>query len=123
MGRFYANENIPALLVQAMRMAGLDTRWATEDAPSEADEIVLAKAMRENRVLLTFDLDFGQLAFQARLPATCGVILLRLPQESPSRVADFVLAVLQSRTDWSGHFSVIEPGNVRMTALPSAPAD
>lgn len=121
MPRFYANENVPAILVRRMRLAGIDTRWASEDSPSEPDEVVLATAVREQRVLLTFDLDFGQLAFQAGLPASCGIVLLRIPQLSAESAAIFALSVLQSRSDWQGQFSVVEPGRVRMKPLPQPP--
>jgi predicted nuclease of predicted toxin-antitoxin system len=37
---------------------------------------VLAWAAREERILLTFDKDFGELARKSNLPPTCGVVLL-----------------------------------------------
>jgi predicted nuclease of predicted toxin-antitoxin system len=43
------------------------------------DSDVLAWAVREGRILLTFDKDFGELARNAALPASCGVILFRVP--------------------------------------------
>jgi hypothetical protein len=37
--------------------------------------------------------------------------------EAPG-VAAFAVRALESRTDWAGHFSVIEETRVRMTPLP-----
>jgi hypothetical protein len=78
---------------------------------------MLGLAVRERRVLLTFDKDFGELAARAGLPDSCGVILFRIPMPQPkdagTRLADLVTA----RDDWAGHFSVIEPGRVRMRPL------
>lgn len=115
--RFLANENMPGDAVHELRAAGFDTIWVRLDAPGMADTDVLAWAMREGRVLLTFDKDFGELAFASGLPAECGVILFRLPMPQ-SRAAGALLArLVSSRTDWAGHFSVIEPGRVRMRVL------
>ena len=73
---------------------------------------------RPSSGLLTFDKDFGDLAYSAQLPASCGVILVRIQalrgEQAISRLTD----VLASRTDWAGHFSVIEPDRIRMRALP-----
>src|SRR5713101_1952618 len=43
-------------------------------------------AAREERILLTFDKDFGELARGKQLPRTCGVVLLRMPMPGPGDV-------------------------------------
>jgi hypothetical protein len=48
------------------------------------DVNVLAIAEAENQILLTFDRDFGELAFRAGLPAMCGIILFRLRMTMPT---------------------------------------
>jgi predicted nuclease of predicted toxin-antitoxin system len=80
----------------------------------------LQQAEAEERLIVTFDKDFGELAFQRRLPATCGIVLFRTGMHSPEKAARVAVAVLESREDWRGHFSVIEEGRVRMTPLPPA---
>jgi predicted nuclease of predicted toxin-antitoxin system len=77
--RFLANENFPGAAIEALRAAGNDVAWIRVDAPGSSDPEVLARAAREERVLLTFDKDFGELAKASPLPARCGVILLRIP--------------------------------------------
>jgi hypothetical protein len=74
----------------------------------------------EDRVLVTFDKDFGQLAFHAGLPATCGVIPLRLSLTDLGAAAALVTRTLAGRTDWAGHFSVVSDRRVRMRPLPRA---
>jgi hypothetical protein len=49
-----------------------------EDAPGTPDREVLARAQREGRALVTFDKDFGELAFRVGLAASAGVILFRI---------------------------------------------
>jgi predicted nuclease of predicted toxin-antitoxin system len=89
-----------------------------QDAPGAHDDDVLALAVRERRTLVTFDKDFGELAWRYPLPPECGIILFRLPIASPSTVARVIVDAISLRTDWTGHFSVVEPGRIRMRPLP-----
>lgn len=116
--RFLANENFPGDAVTAMRAAGHDVVWVRSDAPGMKDPDILAWAVRDDRILVTFDKDFGELAWHARLPAACGIILFRMPMPNPGTVGAVLTGCIDARTDWSGHFSVIEPGRLRMRALP-----
>lgn len=81
------------------------------------DEDVLDWAKRDARILLTFDKDFGELAWRAGLPATCGIILFRLRMPSPSTVGAALANRIGERDDWAGHFSVVEPARIRMRGL------
>ncbi|UCC88051.1 MAG: DUF5615 family PIN-like protein [Anaerolineales bacterium] len=113
-----ANENVPQDTVVALQERGHDVRWVRTDAPGSSDEQVLARAQVEDRILVTFDKDFGELAFRVRLPASTGIVLLRISSPSSAHVSKIAVAVLESRTDWAGHFSVIEDNRIRMTPLP-----
>jgi predicted nuclease of predicted toxin-antitoxin system len=113
-----ANENFPAEAVAALRANGHDVVWIRSDAPGSSDREVLAWAQRENRLLITFDKDFGELAFRFKLPSSSGIVLFRISTPSPAYVAHMTVAVLASRTDWVGHFAVVEDGRIRMTPLP-----
>jgi predicted nuclease of predicted toxin-antitoxin system len=117
--RFLANENFPGDAVTALRAAGHDLAWVLTDAPGSPDPDMLARAVRENRVLLTFGKDFGELAWRAGLPATSGIVLFRLPMPSPADVGSAIAGIIGSREDWGGQFSVVEPGRIRMRSLPS----
>ena len=117
--RLLANENVPGEAVRALREDGHDVSWVRTDAPGCSDGDVLARARSESRVVLTFDKDFGKLAFRARLPASAGVILARLRAASPADLAGSLVGALRSRSDWCGQFGVIEPGRVRMRPLPA----
>lgn len=112
---------MPGNAVLTLRAAGFDVVWVRQDAPGMGDPDVLAWAVREQRILLTFDKDFGELAFGSRLPATCGVILFRIPMPPAQDAGTKIAATILSRTDWAGCFSVIEIGRVRMRDLPQPP--
>ena len=117
--KLLANENIPAALIKSLRAAGHDVNWVSETSPGIADPQVIELAIREHRLLVTFDKDFGELAFRRSLPATCGVILLRLPMDDLTRLILMVVEVINSRDDWQGQFAVVEQTRVRLRPLPS----
>jgi predicted nuclease of predicted toxin-antitoxin system len=118
--RILANENFPGDAIAALRERGHDVTWIRSDAPGSSDRQVLRQAEIEDRVLITFDKDFGELAFRAKLPASSGIILFRISAPSSAHVARVAVAALESRTDWAGHFAVVEDARIRMTRLPPA---
>lgn len=116
--RLLANENFPLDAVIALRENGHDVAWIREDARGSNDEQVLARGQDEERILITFDKDFGEMAFRSKLPSTSGVILFRISIPSSQHIAQVAVQAIASRTDWAGHFSVIEDNRIRMTLLP-----
>jgi predicted nuclease of predicted toxin-antitoxin system len=121
MAKFLANENVPSEVVEAARQAGHDLAWIAESSPGVDDDAVLAAALADGRVLVTFDKDFGDMAFRQGKTATCGVLLLRPRVRSPSYLARFSLAVLAQAVTWEGNFSVAQEGKLRVVPLPVAP--
>ncbi|MBL8895467.1 MAG: DUF5615 family PIN-like protein [Rhizobiales bacterium] len=115
--RILCNENVPLALVEALIARGHDVVWIRLANPGISDRTVLDRAIREKRLCITFDKDFGELAARWALPAACGIILLRI--DPPAAMADAltIVSILESRDDWAGHFSVLEPGRIRMRPL------
>lgn len=118
MATYLANENVPYEAVDAARHAGFDIDWVHEQAPGINDDAVLAMALAESRVLVTFDKDFGHLAFRKGKDSTCGVILCRPRLRSPAYLAEFLTTVLNEPIDWAGHFAVAREGKIRVVPLP-----
>lgn len=116
--RLCANENLPGDCIAALRVAGHDVLWARESMPGAADEKVLAHALAERRLLLTFDKDFGALVFQRGRRASAGIVLFRISLPSATAVASEVTRILALRSDWAGHFSVVDDRAIRMRPLP-----
>jgi predicted nuclease of predicted toxin-antitoxin system len=119
--RLLADENFPKVAVEALRRDGHDVVWVRAEFPGVSDREVLARSMAESRIVITFDKDFGELALRSGLFQTGGIILFRLPLQSPTFVADLAVKVLRGRTDWAGHFSVVEVDRIRMVPLPRKP--
>lgn len=115
--RLLADENFPLDAIDALRLAGHDILWIRAFAPGSSDRDILKLAQSEKRILLTFDKDFGELAFRIGLPSSSGIILFRLRMTSSAEVGRIAVDVLESRQDWAGHMSVIDEKRIRMTPL------
>jgi len=117
--KLLADENIPCSVVSILADAGYDILWIRTESPGISDPDVMRYASLEKRIILTYDKDFGELAIKDNLCPSAGIILFRLPMKNPAVIAQYILAILKSRTDGEGHFSVIEEKRIRMRPLPS----
>ena len=91
-----------------------------EVSPSIGDTSVIEMAVRENRLVLTEDKDFGQLVFANDRPSG-GVILIRFPAKARKALAKAVLRLIREKGEQLlGSFVVIGPERVRIERLPSS---
>ena len=86
--------------------------------PGASDRAILARAQSEGRTVVTFDKDFGELAYRFGLPSSCGVVLFRLAGTDPDVDNDRTVDALTSREDWSGCLGVVHDDRIRIRALP-----
>lgn len=116
--RLLADENIPLEAIRALRDAGHDVFSASASAPGAPDSAHLARASEEDRLIVTFDLDFGLLAATALPKPTAGVLLLRLAPQNPEEVT-ILLQALLARPDvvWRGHLSLVDRVHLRQRPL------
>jgi len=70
--RILAGENFPRPIVESLRKPNHDVLWARTDCPGLKDSELLERAEADDRVLLTLDKDFWQLALQRRIPSAPG---------------------------------------------------
>jgi predicted nuclease of predicted toxin-antitoxin system len=116
--RFLADESCDFAVVRALRLAGHDVSAIAEAAPSSADDAVLALAVRQGRILLTEDKDFGQWVYANRR-VTKGVILLRYPAAARRAMAPAVVGlVARCGERMVGAITVVQPGRVRIGRHP-----
>lgn len=113
--RFLADESCDFGVVAALRDAGHDVSAVVEISPGSKDDVVLALARSESRVLLTEDKDFGLLAYAGGWE-NAGVVLIRFPGNVRSSLGQTVLNVVAEFGDrMSNAFVVIEPGRARLS--------
>ena len=111
-----ADENFPRKAVEILRERGHDVLWVRTDLPGSTDRHIAQLANIERRTLVTFDKDFGELVFRFGLRPSAGVVLFRIRASSSPAIVAVIVQALESRSDWIGHFSVIERDQIRMTA-------
>jgi predicted nuclease of predicted toxin-antitoxin system len=115
--RLLADENFPGSAVGALIRSGHDVIWIRTAAPEMPDHEIFRWAVREGRVILTFDKDFGEIARRARVSGPCGIVLFRLPMSSAGQMRDKIIETIGSRSDWPGNFSVVEANRVRIKPM------
>lgn len=115
--RFLADENFPGEAIRQLAARGHDVVSIGAVAPGMADADVVAWAAREGRIIVTFDKDFGELVWRAGLPPSAGIVLFRVPMPPAGNAGADLATLIDQRADWAGHFSVIDPGRVRMRPL------
>jgi predicted nuclease of predicted toxin-antitoxin system len=95
--RFLADESCDFRVVKALRASGQDVAAILEESRGAPDEEVFARARHEQRILLTEDKDFGQLAIAAGLGREEGILLMRCPENAradlPAAITELVGAV------------------------------
>lgn len=112
--RFLADESCDFSVVRALRSADHDVLAIAEIAPQTQDTDVIDLAVREGRVLLTEDKDFGQLVY-AELRRSSGVILVRFPATHREELPQFVLEAVEQVGDrLTGAFVVLTPQKIRI---------
>ncbi|HSN85704.1 MAG TPA: DUF5615 family PIN-like protein [Thermoanaerobaculia bacterium] len=117
--RILADENFPVFLIQELRQRGHDVASVKETLRGASDREILKRAQEEDRLVVTFDKDFGELAYRFSLPASSGVILFRLSGNDPEIDNARALAALETGIEWSGSFSVVTDDRIRVRPLPS----
>jgi hypothetical protein len=118
--RFLANENVTSTTILALRQDGHDVLSVKESMRSEPDDVILSRAQSEERIVVTHDKDFGELAFRSRPPASCGIILFGLSGSGREADNERIVDAPRSRADWAAHLSVVTDSRIRMRPLPGA---
>lgn len=118
-----ANENFPAPAIGKLRAAGIDVVAVREAMPSVSDKEVMAYARREQRWIVTFDRDYGDLVFREGLLPPPAILFFRQGPYPPERPADLVLAMLSEPQQAVGCMVVISEQNIRRKRFPQSGSD
>jgi len=118
--KLLADMGISMATVDALRVAGHEVVHLREHGlQTLPDDQIMDKAVRERRVILTCDLDFGELLAVSggRVPS---VILFRTRNQTPSAVTPRLFQVLQScgAALATGAIVIVEAANFRLRRLP-----
>ena len=111
--RLLLDENVDARLRPFLMTEGHDVTAIIHDYPAALDdETVLSIAVRESRVILTRDTDFGELIHRENRPHA-GVILLRLRARALWHLQSRVTQAIERLTD-EPQFLVVTDRQIRI---------
>ena len=118
--RFLADMGISPATVISLREQGHDASHLRDEGLERlADSAIVEKAMEENRILLTSDLDFGYLMAVSgeRLPS---VVLFRLSDMRPKNVLAHLERMINREADRlsAGAIVVVTDSRIRVRRLP-----
>ncbi|QMW00160.1 DUF5615 family PIN-like protein [Spirosoma foliorum] len=114
--KFLADENFPITAFRILLEAGYDIKHIAYEMPSVTDIDVTGLAIRENRIILTFDGDYGTLIFKLgyRPP---GVVYFRLPTITADEPARIVMNLLKEGYPIDHMHTVVETDKIRQRRI------
>lgn len=116
--KLLADENLEAPVIKALRAYKFDVLAVIEKSPGIADEDVLQLATALERILVTNDKDFAELAFLQR-QASYGIVLVRMPDATSEQKAIRLLEILEDHgAALVGVMTVVRDANVRFRKPP-----
>jgi len=117
--KLLADENAPRNVVEALRLHGYDVLWIKEHWRGLADEKIINISISEDRVILTFDKDFGELVYRLNIQNVPGVILIRITDNRIS--SEKILTLLKEYGDrLEGYFTALTLSKIRRRRMPDS---
>jgi len=113
--KILADENVPRSTVQSLRSSGFDIVSVWEVKPGLSDDEIVQLAVNEERIIITFDKDFGRLALTN--PAIPGLLLLRVSPINPEYVTRRILSALDAVENPYGKLVIVRKRTVKIIPL------
>lgn len=115
--KFLADESCDFMIVRTLRSSDYDVSSVAESFPSILDEQVLDHAIKDERILLTEDKDFGEWVF-AHGEKVPGVVLIRFPGNARSQLCKQMMFLVEVHSiELKKSFTVLEPGRARLRKI------
>jgi predicted nuclease of predicted toxin-antitoxin system len=112
--KLLANENFPLKSILYLSSNGFDITAIGADNPSIKDNIVMGIAINEERTILTFDRDYGELIFKHNYRPKKGVIYLRLDEykaDEPGKIIEDLIN--KNEYDFDNALTVLDRNGIR----------
>tara|TARA_R110002050_G_scaffold30469_6_gene78043 strand:- start:12695 stop:13054 length:360 start_codon:yes stop_codon:yes gene_type:complete len=112
--KLLANENFPLAGGEIIRSAGFDIKAIGVDFSGIFDYEVIDLAIKERRLILTFDRDYGELIFKKGYCPEAGVVYLRWNNYRPDEQGKYLLELFDvKKIRFEGMLTVISERSVR----------
>ena len=112
--KLLANENFPYKSIYYLKERGYDILSIGMDNPSIKDSEIMAIAINEERTILTFDRDYGELIFHYNYKPEKGVIYLRLDKYEPEEPGYIIEQIITNKEiDLTRALTVVDQNGLR----------
>jgi predicted nuclease of predicted toxin-antitoxin system len=112
--KLLANENFPVKSILYLRNKGFDISSIGTDNPRIQDHAVMTIAIREERTILTFDRDYGELIFKYNYKPQRGVIYLRLEEYKAHEPGKIIEELIDKKGfDFDNALTVLDKNGIR----------
>lgn len=117
--RWLADENIARQAIAYLRSRGEDVVSVSESSPNIPDRAVIELARLDDRILLSFDRDHGELIFRHGVVPPRSVVYLRLEPPDPEFLNIVLNALIELGQDGlDGQFVTVNKTGIRQRPLP-----
>ena len=112
--KLLANENFPLSSVRILRDSGFDVIAIGQEFAGVLDREVLALAIEESRIIITFDRDYGELIFKKGYKPQAGVIYFRWIDFQPKEPGEYLKELFASKSiRYENRLTVISRDHIR----------
>ena len=120
--RLLLDANVGRTIATGLARGGNDVVRVVDLSPEMTDHAILALAVEEQRVLVTFDSDFGELIYRDRAEQPPAIVYVRF---QPTDVSELLprLMWLCDQSSLLGHMIVMGPEHTRRRAFPGKAAN
>ena len=112
-----ADECCPARIVHALRDGGFDVIYIFETARGSSDAQVANIAIAENRIILSADYDFGEMAVRDKVPLLGVIIIAPWREPITERIARVIRTLTTPGAEFAGRLTIIARDRVRFRPL------
>ncbi len=115
--KFLADEGFSFSITSILKKRGFNIKWVGDISPGISDMAVYKIAQNEDRIILTEDKDFGELAVRFKLKI-CGVVILRISSKEKELRNERVFELLERFPEkLEGHLIIIDSQKFRFREL------
>ena len=112
--KLLANENFPYKSIQYLKEKGYDVVSIGMDNPGITDAEIMTIAINEERTIMTFDRDYGELIFRYNYKPQKGVIYLRLDEFKPQEPGMIIEDIITNKEiDFTRALTVVDKNGIR----------
>jgi len=112
--RFLLDESVSKASSIRLRMLGHDVVRVGTEVRIPEDEDILAFAVKEKRILVTHDQDFGTIVFERKRLIGEGVVLFRYESADPQEIGKRLGRIIHSGVFvFKGRFTTVDEHKVR----------